>query len=257
MKVSVEMYVQEKGVVNESRGYLRDSDIELEDLLKWTKSQLIIISDQVLEEEQAMGFDKDPIMLVDGRKSKNIMNVSPLGKVEFLARQNLTEIILEAYENLLKRSKVLTGLYKASHYVFLNGMQVATDLRTLTMWLDSNPVFKDNDTVRIVNIQPYGRRLELLGVTAQRTQNRKSDISKKRGSGKPAGTFVKVPNGAYQLTARAMRGKYKNNVSIRFTFLPGSSMGLSGSFKNGRKKSKGRPYLYPTLVFNVSGRGLL
>lgn len=254
MKLSVEMTVQEGGVVRESRGYLRDSQIELEDLLKWTKSQLIVISDQALREEQANGFDKMPIMLVDGRRSKRIEDVSPLGQVEFVARQRMTEVLLEAYNALLELSKVLTGRYKGSHYVFHNGTQVATDLGSLTSWLKTAEL-NDKDVVRIVNVQPYARRLELLGVTSTRQQSKREDRGRRRG--KKTGVLVRVPNGTYQLVYRRIRSKYKQNALIRFTFLSGSFLGLSASFKYGRKGSRGRPYLYPTLVFNLQERGML
>lgn len=257
MKISVEMSVEEKGVIKESRGYLRDSAIELEDLLKWTKERLIVIADQALEEEQAKGFDKEPILLIDGKKNRPITSVSPLGQIEFVARMDFGDILIEAYDGLLKRSKILTGRYIKSHYVFHNGVQVAVDAPSLTKWIESGPTFKNKDTIRIVNIQPYARRLELLGVTAQRTQNKRQDLG--RSNKKKAGLIAKVPNGAYQLTVRAVKSKYKNNSSVRFTFLPGSSIGLSGVFKKGRKgkNSAGRPYLYPTIVFTVDERGIL
>lgn len=256
MKLSVEMTVQEGGLVIDSHGYLRDSEIELEDLLKWTKSQLIVIADKALREEQADGFDKEPIMLVDGRRTKNILDVSPLGQVEFVARQQFGDILLESYNALLELSKVLTGQYKASHYVFQNGIQVATDLASLSSWVKT-ATFQDKDVIRIVNIQPYARRLELLGVTSTRQQARRDDPGRRKG--KKTGTLIKVPNGAYQLTYRRIRAKYKQNALIRFTFLPGSALGLSGSFKGGRrgKNSAGRPYLYPTLVFTLQERGMI
>lgn len=256
MKISVEMSIIEKGVATESRGYLRDSEMELKDLLEWTKSQLIVISDQVLREEQAKGFDKFPILLVDGRKDKNVLSVSPLGQIEFVARQQFGDILMEAYSDLHELSKVLTGQYKASHYVFHNGAQVATDLESLKSFI-AKAQFKDNDVVRIVNIQPYARRLELLGVTSTRTQSKRDDPGRRRG--KKKGVMIKVPNGTYQLTYRRIRSKYKNNVGIAFKFLPGSSLGLSGSFKSGRKgkNSAGRAYLYPTLVFTLQERGIL
>lgn len=256
MKISVESTIQEGGLVIEKQAFLRDSQIELKDLLEWTKTQLIVIADSVLSEEQKKGFDKEPILLVDGRANKPVLSVSPLGQIEFISRQSFDDILMDTYNSLLKRSPVLTGRYKSSHYVFWNGNQVANDLVSLDSWLKSGPVLKEKDTIRIVNIQPYGRRLELLGVTSQRTQMKREDAG--RRNKRKTGTTVKVPNGTYQLTARAIRAKYKQNLNIRFTFLPGTSLGLKGAFKAGRKgrNSAGRPYLYPTIVFTISTRGL-
>lgn len=254
-KFEVSLSVFERG--RRRPEYTLDSDLNgemtLMDLLEWTKSTLIITADEVLKEEQSRGFDKKPVLIVDNTKGKSPLDVSPLGQIEFIARQQFGPVLIEAYEGLIHRSKVLTGAYIKSHYVFHNGKQVATDLESLKTWLTVNPPdFKEKDTIRIVNIQPYARRLEMLGVTAQRS---KQSSNKIRGQG----NFVRVPNGVYQLTTRAIRSKYKYNSIIKFTFLPGGSMGLSASFKKGRrgKNSAGRPYLYPSIVFTITERGLL
>lgn len=236
-----------------------NGEITLQDLLEWTKAALIITADQILAEEQAMGFDKNPVITVDDRANKKPADVSPLGKIQFTARQDMSTIVLETYNALLFRSKVLTGTYKSSHYVFLNGTQVATDLSSLTGWLETNPEFKDADLIRFVNIQPYARRLERYGITAQRSKTSYRESGRKKGKGASTGKLVLVPNGAYQLTARAIRSKYKRNSIIKFTFIPGSSLGLAGSFSKGRKgkNSSGRPYLYPSISISVQERGTL
>lgn len=257
-KFDVKLSVTEAG--RKRPEYDLNSDIRgeetLKDLLQYTKTALIVTADAILREEQAMGFDKEPILLVDGKKNKAIQNVNPLGQIEFVSRQSIDTILIEAYEALLFRSKVKKGVYKSSHHVAWNTKEVATDLTSLIAWLNSNPEIKNGDQIRFVNTQPYARRLELLGVTAQRQQNSRRDIGRKKGSKKPLGTFVRVPNGAYQLTFRAIKAKYKNNINIRFTFMPGSSLGLAGAFKYGRTKSIGRPYLYPVIVFTIDGRGV-
>jgi hypothetical protein len=234
-----------------------NGELTLQELLEWTRSALIITSDLILKEEQAKGFDKNPVVTVDGKPGRRVENVHPLGQIEFTARQNVKDILLETYNALLYRSKVLTGRYKSSHYVFLNGKQVAIDLQSLESWLASSPKLEDKDIIRIVNIQPYARKLERLGVTAQRSNRRSLDRSKNKNS-KRTGTIL-VPNGTYFLTARAIRSKYKRNSIIRFTFLPGSSLGLTQTFKSGRKgkNSAGRPYLYPTIVISVQERGTI
>lgn len=255
---SVDLSVSEAG--RNRPEYKIDTDlngeITLQDLLRWTKAALIVTADEVLKEEQGVGFDKKPLMLVDGKQGKDIGAVSPLGQIEFVARQDFTEIVLSAYTALLDLSKVLTGRYKASHYVFHNGHQVATDLSTLQSWIKSQPNFAERDTIRIVNIQPYARRLELLGVTADRQKRRTED--KGRRKGQKTGQMLKVPNGAYQLAYRRIRYMFKNNALIRFKFLPGSQLGLSGKFsaKWGRGRA-GRPYLYPSLVIGFQARGVI
>lgn len=254
---SVDLTVTENG--RKSPQYFLGSDlsgeITLQELLEFTKSSLIIIADEVLREEQGAGFDKEPVTLVDGKKNRDIRVVHPLGQIEFISRQSFDTIILDAYNALLELSKVKTGRYKSSHYVFHNGKQVATDLTSLGIWLKSAPEFQERDTIRIVNIQPYARRLELLGVTSTRSKQTKRA---KKKQGQPTGTIVNVPNGAYQLTYRRVRYKYKNNVFIRFSFLQGSQLGISGNFgAQWGKKRGGRPYLFPTLVFGFQSAGVL
>jgi len=254
MRFSVEMTVTDGGTTREGMGYLRDSDMELTDLLQWTKTTLILVSDRVLKEEQAKGFDRKPVLVVDGRRNKPIQDVSPLGQIEFVARTAFGPLLLETYESLLHRSKVLTGAYIRSHFVFWKGIQVASDLQSLKQWLATSPAFKEGDAIRIVNTQPYARRLELLGVTAQRSNPRSG---KKRNRDKTAPKVtIKVPNGAYQLTVRAIQAKYKQNLSVKFAFLPGNGFGQPGVFKTGKKGARGRPYLFPTIVFKIVERGL-
>lgn len=231
-------------------------ELQLADLLKHLKTTLILVSDQVLREEQAKGFDEFPIMLVDNNPRKPISQVSPFGKVEFRARVNIKEALLDIYKGLLHRSKVLTGAYRDSHYVFLNGMQVATNQQSLEAWLNTNPTIKDKDKIRFVNIQPYARKLERYGITAQRSHTKTKKTRKRKGVPQSGGAIL-APNGAYQLTARSAKSKYGKNVFIRFVFLPGSTMGLSGVFKTGKKSSAGRPYLYPTISVSVSSRGVI
>lgn len=257
MKFAVDLSVTESG--RRRPEYTLETDlngeVSLADLLEFTKSSLIITADTVLREEQGKGFDKDPVVVVDGRTGKSPATVNPLGQIEFVSKVNVTDMLLETYEGILGRSPVLTGRYKSSHYVFLNGKQVATDLQSLKSWIATNPVFKETDLIRFVNIQPYGRKLERLGVTAQRQQARTSRTKDKRSG--QIRERLRQPNGTYFLTARAIRLKYKRNSSIRFGFISGGLLGLAGTFKHGRpgKNSAGRAYLYPTITVYVTEEG--
>jgi len=233
-----------------------NGEYTLTELLEHTKASLILISDQVLREEQAAGFDKKPIIAVDRVVGRPLQVVQPLGQVEFTARAQVSDILFATYEAILYRSKVLTGRYKSSNYVFLNGTQVATSMRELEVWFAfAAPAFKQSDIIRFVNIQPYARKLERAGITAQRSKIRKVTGNKK---GKHAGKLLEVPNGTYYLTARAIKAKYKRNSGIRFSFISGASLGLSGVFQKAGRKGKnsaGRPYLYPSITISVSEEG--
>ena len=194
-------------------------------------------------------------MAVDGKVGKPVGDVSPLGTIEFTSRADMKDIILDTCASIMQKSPVLEGTYKRSNYVFLNGLQVATSEGELQSWLNSNPEFKDSDVIRFVNIQPYARKLERLGVTGQRQQSR-TVSRRERKSGQIRVRYAQ-PNGTYFLTARAIKTKYKRNTGVQFTFVSGSSLGIAGNFRAGKRGKPGRPYLYPSIVIRVSERGII
>lgn len=262
MKFAVEFSVYEAG--KKKPQYTVDSDhggqLSLAELLEFLRANLIVIADTVLKEEQAKGFDKNPIVTVDGKAGKPVRQVSPFGQIEITARREMSEIMVETYRRILERSPVRTGRYKSSNYVVYNGQQVATTMEGLQSWLKTNPQFKPGDKIRFVNIQPYARKLERLGVRAGESGNiQKTRNVKSRRGGRERVRFFQ-PNGAYFLTSRSIISKYKRNASIRFMFITGAQMGLVGAgrvFKTGRKGSVGRTYLYPSILITVQEGGIL
>ncbi len=268
MKMEVDFAVYENG--KRAPEYTLETDlngeVSLADFLNFTKLALIVTADTVLKEEQAMGFDKNPVVLVDGRFSKTIAEVKPLGKIEINARADLKNMLLETYSFLIRKSPVWKGNYVAHHYVFLNGHQVASDMSSLTAWLESSPQFEDRDIIRFVNIMPYARKLERAGITEGKTKPRTRKSRDKKEAAK--GIRVAAPNGVYYLTTQAIRRKYKRNSFIRFQFMPGTTLGIKANLKNtggslhrthfksvnGKKR---RAYLYPTIMISVREAGLL
>lgn len=255
--VSVSISVVEKGA-NKPQ-YTIDSDIggavTLADLLKFTKTALIVISSDVLKEEQALGFDKQPLVIVDGNFNKPVDSVNPLGKISFVARQDLREIILYAFEEISKRQKVKTGFYKLGNSsVFYNGKEVAQSEAGIKAWIASNPPFSDKDKIRFVNIAPYARKLERFGITATSTRARIQRTTRKTRKGSKTN---QVPSGAYALAAKAIKRKYGKNSFIKYEPILGSHLGLTGA---GREymtgKTIGRPYLYPTILIYSVAKGL-
>lgn len=246
----VEVNVVEGGLVREGFGSMT-SNVTLQDLLAYTKSQLIFIAGDVLAEEQAAGFDQNPLVLVDGQTGKQIANVSPLGSIEYVARADMGDVILDTYQSILDQSPVVTGAYKSANYVFLNKDAIAGDMATLTAWVNSNPVFNDTDFIYFINVAPYARKLENLGVTSSRQQSRTVSKDHRRVKG---GARVVVPNGTYYVVARSIRSKYKNNSTIKFNFVSGSSFALTGNFASKGGKP-GRTYLYPSIAISAKQGG--
>lgn len=257
---SVDVSVTEDG--KNAPEYRLDTDlageITLAELLKFSRACLITIANETLREEQAQGFDKDPIVAVDGRVGKPVANVSPFGSIEFNSRVDITAMLQDTYDAIRERSPVDTGQYISSHYVFLNGIQVANDPSSFETWINKiangNLKIEDKDIIRFVNIQPYARKLERLGVTAQRQNSR---TVKSRDHRKRSGERILAPNGAYYLTMRSIKRKYKRNSSVKFEFVSGSQLGLTASFRSKSIFSKKRTYLYPSISILASEAGLL
>lgn len=242
-----------------------NSEMTLAQLLIFTKTSLIKIARDVLDEEQAKGFDKNPTVVVDGKVGKPVREVKPFGKIQFISTKVMgTKIILDAYKAIMERSKIVTGTYIEAHFVYLNGNLVAQSAGSLAAWLLTyNPSPKD--VVRIVNVVPYARKLERLGVTAQRTKRKRV---KSRDRRERSGSMILGPNGAYFLAQRAIARMYKYNVGIYFGFVKGDSLPNEGwptSDKLGRPfrrtyKTRARPkdtgaYMYPSIKIKFWDKG--
>jgi hypothetical protein len=236
----------------------RDGKWTLADLLKFTKGALIHIASDALKQEQARGFDKKPLTIVDGKYNRPVETVNPLGKIQFVARQNLQEVILYAYDAVYSRSPVDTGEYRNSNVVTHNGRQVANSPESLKAWL-KYAEFSDKDKIRITNTAPYARKLELQGVRFGVTKRKWGKPGKKgyKTSYMNSKGQVRKPNGAYTLATKAIKAKYGRNALIKYELMLGSTIGLTGP---GRVRKTGidigRPYVYPSiLIYAVDASG--
>ena len=269
MRVSfdVGISVTENGKKNTS--YRLENDLQGEtsllEFISWAKRTLIIVADDALRDEQSRGFDKKPITTVDNVVGKPVIEVNPFGKIEFNARVSQDNLLLPIYKGILERSKVVSGTYIESNFVFYNGRVVASNMSEMEAWAKKTKL-SEGDIVRFVNVMPYAGKLERLGVTAQRQQARRVLSSSKRKREK--GVKVRVPNGVYQLTLRSQTRLSKRNSSLKFEWVNGSSMDLSGvrtSTKNGKPLRKtfhprsGRKgsYVYPSIVVRIQEKGIL
>ncbi len=246
-----------------------DGKVTLAQFLEFTRATLLTIAQDTLKEEQQKGFDKNPIVVVDGSPKKPISFVSPLGKIEFVSSQvSGAEVLEQVYLEILSRSKIVTGTYIEGNIVAFNGSVIATTIVELRTWLKTAPELKPGDIIRFVNVVPYARKLERYGVTAQRS---KTKTAKSRDKQKRSGDLILAANGVYFLASRAASRNFKNNIKIKFEFLLGSTLGLQqfpAISKNGkplrrnykpdgkRPKNSG-PYLYPTIKLTVNERGVV
>jgi hypothetical protein len=252
----------------------KDGAQTLQEALEYLKYVLISVSKEVLQDEQSRGFDSNPVTVVDGRKGKAIIDVKPFGKIEFHSRLTDLEVgvaVKEIYNNILQRSKVVTGTYIEANWVLVNGALVATNLVELLAWeklrSDKGDIYIPGDKIRFVNMIPYARKLERLGVTAQRSKLKLvASKDKQRRTGKNIGGKMMIlgNNGVYFLAFREASRKYKRLSKLKFDFVLGSSLGIAGfniAANNGKVlrtsyKKTGRPYLYPTISFEIIGEAI-
>lgn len=234
-----------------------NGEVTLRELLEYVRVAQIRVTQDVLEDELRRGFPEDYVTITDGRKGKPFRLVKPLGRIDILARETVSEFVKLMFQEVIRLSKVVTGQYIKSHVLLYNGKGVATTLTEAVAWAEKADL-KTGDVIRLINTAPYARRLELLGVTSM-GYNRKTGKSKDKKRAN-RGIIVRKPNGAYRQAYRKIRNRFKGSGKLQFKFLPGGQIGgLSGgrrNFKPRRKGEDGRPYLYPSLVWRVDTQGV-
>jgi hypothetical protein len=265
--MTLEIQIKEKG--KNAPVYEIETDFggtrTLEDLLLFTRNALIAVSDKVLEEEQAKGFDKNPVVIVDNRVGKPVDQVKPLGKIEYKAKISVGVAAIDLMKNIEKRTPKNTGLYASQNLVFFNSVQIASSSEELATWFANPPEFKDGDRLRFLNAAPYAHALERYGVTAQR---RKRSTRKSKDEKQRSGSRVLKPNGVYQLSYRSAKRKYKGNIKIKFEILPGQYLGITqplppssrqqfrATYDPKGKFNKGF-YMYPSILLDITTQGIV
>lgn len=153
------------------------------------------------------------VRYVDGAKGAPEDAVKPNGVIVY-DYLRIPEVARVAMELLFERSPVLSGLYRKSHTLFLNGAAVPN----LAGW-------RPGDQVAISNPAPYARKIEV-------------------GSMK-----MRVPGHVYELVAQTLKQRFGNIANIGFTYRglaggPGSAPGAGGGAGN-------KPALrYPTITIS-------
>jgi len=134
----------------------------------------------VREQPAPQGF----IRFVDGRQGAVEESVRPDGVIIYRYRR-LDEVVQFAMETLFDLSPVLSGEYRNSHVLFVNGIE-ASNLAKLA----------EGDEISIMNVLPYSRKIEF-----GKMQMRVPGTSK-----------------VYQSARRAIEGRFGNTVSVSFTY---------------------------------------
>lgn len=275
MRIGIEYSVidnQKKSNINLDMGG-SPIDNTLSDFIERIKAAQVLIAKAVLREEQGLGFDKKPTVIIDGRRGRVEEEVRPFGKIEYYARLKDLDSLIKIYEAIEKRSPVRSGLYKDSNYVFANNKLVATNIAEFIRFVkvQANRGMEDLAEIRFVNVTPYAARLEYSGTRMSiGGRNKGSNVSKgKKGKSKynPANQ-VKRPNGAYYLASRTLSSVKGFFAQTKFEFIPNGYKGLNfdshsmfrttyvNSQKNQSRRRVGKPYVYPSLVFRISDKGV-
>jgi hypothetical protein len=250
-----------------SGGVLNSDDIKK--INKFIKTKHIDIADVALIEEQKLGFDKKPRVRVDNKWDVPEEQVKPFGKIEYYSRIDIGEALLYAYKAISGRSPIVSGTFSVANYVYHNRQLVAKDIFGLASWLKKADL-RDGSNVRFVNVTPYASRLELRGMRGSKSGNIFKSKWSKHKKGRNGGRLYQVrqPNGVYMLAARAVRRKFKVAEKVlKFEWVGGSSGIRIPSTVNGKtfrttyhplnKKRKGSHYIYPSIKFIISSRGII
>jgi hypothetical protein len=227
------------------------------DLVKYIKT--VHVSGARAFREQAVrkyGFpEKDFLTLVDGKLGASDLTVKPLGKIEYITKiESISEVVLGVMELIINKSPKRTGYYGSMNVLMYNGKIVASNL-TGAKFFFKNRIFKDSDKFRIINLSPYARKIERLGITSGKRGKYRSKKNK-------SGTKVRAPSGTYWQSKNEAKRKFqglKNNIKFSFIPVP-ASVALSANRKTfspnnfvfNKAREKGRPYLYPSISITIN-----
>jgi hypothetical protein len=237
---------------------------------------LISVAKEALAKELKDGFDPGYRTRVDNQLDKPVDNVLPLGKIQYLARQQgVVEIIKSVYAKIYALSRRVTGNYINMNWVFFNNVPIANSpmmLANALKSLEKSNVLNPGVIFHFVNIAEYARKMETLGVTSLSGGVNLSrhvtggNISRGKNKGKPR-RLKKPPNGTYWNTYKALQKEMAvlGSKAIRFEMQPGNYYGIGTlSMRQGAKRNtfatdaegkKGRPYLYPMINVVIQEKG--
>lgn len=184
-----------------------------------------------LREEVARGFDSEPVVVTDGVPRRDPDLVRPYGRIEWIARQNMADIVLWALNELWKRSPILTRRYINSHTVMVNNVSVGANMAAALR------ATKPGDRVQIVNPQPYAKKIE------GRAASRKRGISGQRGQSRQA------PQGVYRVVHRLAVQRYGRSVFVDFKYVKLDTGAKVWSRQGSRRVQ--RDAVYPALQFFI------
>ena len=189
-----------------------------------------------LRDAVSRGFDREPVVITDRVVWRHPDLVQPFGRIEFVARVDLAELIFWANAELYRRSPVGPvegGHYRNDHVLMINGSAVPGNWRVALQRLQGG------DRIQLVNPRPYARKLE--GATGN-----------KRGRGRRRGSSRQAPNGIYRPVVAEIVRRWGRSVFVEFKYVP-LNTGLKVWGKQGGASEKRvlRDQVYPAISIFV------
>ena len=214
---------------------------------EWVKQATIDTAIRALRVEVARGFDNEPVVITDGVARRDYLQVKPFGRIEFAARPDMATAVLWAMTELQKKSPFRSGRYVRSHFVMINGAEIAGNIALALRNV------KAGDRVQIVNPQPYAKKIE----------GRKG--SRKRGFGGERGLSSQARSGVYRVVQRALVNRFGRTMFFDFKYVKLSTgVQVKGYAGGGRANSRAgrwlglskrrrvmRDLVYPCLQFFI------
>jgi len=199
-----------------------------------TREQIISVTNlKTAENLTAIGASFGDIApyrrFVDGVLGKPLEQVSDHGYTltQFELIQSVVDAAIEALILASPVGPEKGGHYRDDHWLYVNGARRDFSAER------SEVAIGPTDTVVIVNVRPYARKIE--GGSRRRFSGRLTD--------RRPGLSVQAPNGVYEITAQALRRRFGNIASINFTY-----RGIVGAASPAGKSRQDR---YPALEISA------
>ena len=202
------------------------------------KAHLRIVHED-LPREVRRGFDAEPVVVTDGVRLRNPLDVRAFGRIEFLRREGLRAAVAYAYAELVRLSPIGPaegGHYRDQHLVLVNGIGLEVGRAATMAALDALDDVKPGDKVQIVNTMPYARKIE--GARAARRKGWKS----RRGLSRQA------PGGVYRKVQLDVTRRYGGTVFVDYR-LESLQIGKLMARSKGAARVGAGFYTYPVLQF--------
>ncbi len=214
--------------------------IELDRILdRDIRAAHIRIVNEDLPRQVKAGFTSEPVVITDGVRLRNYLDVRAYGKIEFARRAGLREAVSYAYAELVRLSPIGPpegGHYRDMHLVLLNGVGLEMG-RTATMAaLEALDDVKPGTKVQIVNTMPYARKIE-----GGRANRRKGWKGRRGLSGQ-------APGGVYRKVHLDVVRRFGASVFVDYR-LESLQIGTLMAKTKGKARAGAGFYTYPVLQF--------